>query len=143
MQFHETNMGNQFFNNQLPALTKALQRIANALERPLPAFRLPVDVSPDYMSDLFYGNLEPDQQVDSKHIRQLNKEAVDLQERLRRRLSAEDWELAEALQQRLERRASEETEKAFQIGFRTAMQMVAAGLSVPTETPENGDKNDD
>ncbi|WP_148509874.1 DUF6809 family protein [Hungatella hathewayi] len=143
MQFYETNMGNHFFNKQLPALTDALRRIAAALERPLPALRLPVDVSPDYISDLFYGNLEPDQEVDSKRIRQLNQEAVELQDRLRSRLSSEDWALTEALQQRLERRVSEETEKAFQTGFRTAMQMVAAGLSVPAKTPENGGRNDD
>lgn len=138
MQFYETKMGHQFFGQQLPALTSALQRIATALERPTPILRLPVEMSPEYLSDLFYGNLEPDQQVDSKTIRQNNKAAIALQDQLRERLSADDWTLVEALQQRLEHRASEETEKAFQTGFRTAMRMLAAGLSMPAEEPENG-----
>ena len=32
MQFHETGYGKRFFDGQLPALIKALERIAKALE---------------------------------------------------------------------------------------------------------------
>ena len=31
-QFHETMYGKRFFDSQLPALIKAIERIANALE---------------------------------------------------------------------------------------------------------------
>lgn len=33
LQFHETVYGKNFFNHQLPKLSKALTRIANALEK--------------------------------------------------------------------------------------------------------------
>ncbi|RFZ77599.1 hypothetical protein DS742_17440 [Lacrimispora amygdalina] len=138
MQFYETQMGHQFFNQQLPALTSALQRIAGTLERPVAALRLPVDVPPNYLKDLFYGNLEPDQQLNSTAIRQDTKEVIALQDQLRERLSAEDWALVEALQQRLQYRSTKETEKAFQTGFCTATQMLAAGLSLTADEPENG-----
>ena len=39
----------------------------------------------------------------------------------------------EKLTMKIEQRASEETDAAFQTGFRTAIQMIAAGLSVPAE----------
>lgn len=32
MQFYETNLGNRFFNGQLPALISALKDIAQALK---------------------------------------------------------------------------------------------------------------
>lgn len=32
-QFHETMYGKRFFDSQLPALIKVLERIANALEK--------------------------------------------------------------------------------------------------------------
>ena len=47
MQFYETKMGNQFFNQQLPDLLSALKRIAAVMERPVPAVHLPVQVPPD------------------------------------------------------------------------------------------------
>ena len=37
MNFYETKMGNIFFNSQLPKLISALQDIASALSRPVPA----------------------------------------------------------------------------------------------------------
>lgn len=33
MQFHETRMGNNFFTGQLPQLIKALNRVADAMEK--------------------------------------------------------------------------------------------------------------
>ena len=45
----------------------------------------------------------------------------------------------ETLEQTLDRRSCEEAETAFEVGFQTAMQMVAAGLSIPAETPKKGE----
>lgn len=59
MQFYETKMGHQFFQCQLPALLSALQRIADTLGQPPKAVRLSAEVPADYLSDLYYGNLEP------------------------------------------------------------------------------------
>lgn len=139
MQFYETKIGNQFFTQQLPHLITALQKIAGALERHSPALHLPSHVSPDYLSDLYYGNLEPDQHVYNEAISLYTKEIIDLQSKLRQRLLPEDLELMDTLTQTLDRRSCEEAEKAFEVGFQTAMQMLAAGLSMPAETPKKGE----
>lgn len=143
MQFYETKMGNCFFNRQIPTLLSILERIATALERPAPAFRLPAEMPPEYLSDLYYGNLEPDQQVDNKAIRRYTKELCGMQETLQQRLAAKDFALVEELQRTLDLRCCEETKTAFEVGFRTAMQMVMAGLSVPDENKESGGNTDD
>ena len=139
MQFYETKIGNQFFTQHLPHLITALQKIAVALEQHGPALHLPSQVSSDYLRDLYYGNLEPDQHVYNKAIRRYTKEIIDLQSSLHQRLAPEDLELMETLEQTLDRRSCEEAETAFEVGFQTAMQMMAAGLSIPAETPKKGE----
>ena len=115
MQFYETKIGNQFFTQQLPHLITALQKIAVALEQHGPALHLPSQVSLDYLKDLYYGNLEPDQYVYNEAIRRYTKEIIDLQSSLHQRLAPEDLELMETLEQTL------------------------AGLSIPAETPKKGE----
>ena len=138
MQFYETKIGNQFFTQHLPHLITALQKIAVALEQHGPALHLPSQVSSDYLRDLYYGNLEPDQHVYNEAIRRYTKEIIDLQSSLHQRLAPEDLELMETLEQTLDRRSCE-AETAFEVGFQTAMQMMAAGLSIPAETPKKGE----
>lgn len=139
MQFYETKIGNLFFTQQIPQLITALQKIAVALERPAPVLHMPSPVSPEYLRDLYYGNLEPDQHVYNEAIRLYTKEIIGLQNNLRQRLAPEDLELMEALEQNLDRRSCEEEELAFEIGFQTAIQMVVAGLSVPAEAIKKGE----
>lgn len=130
MQFYETDFGNEFFNAQLPALINALKDIAGALNRPdKPALRLPMEVSPDYLKEFYYGNLEPSEQVMNDAIRQMTREAIEMQEKLREQLSAENWELVTELTSLIDKRSLEECAASFQIGFCTAMQMLAAGLT--------------
>lgn len=139
MQFYETKMGHQFFQVQLPALLSALQRIAAALEQPPKAVRLSEEVPADYLSDLYYGNLEPDKEINNDTIRRCTKEIIRMQEEIKQQLSPDEFAKVEKLMMKIEQRAFEETNTAFQTGFRTAMQMVAAGLSIPAETPERPD----
>lgn len=133
MQFYETKMGHQFFQCQLPALLSALQRIADTLGQPPKAVRLSAEVPADYLSDLYYGNLEPDKQITNEAIRRCTKEIIALQDEIRNRVSPEEFAQLEKLTMKIEQRACEETGAAFQAGFRTAIQMIAAGLSVPAE----------
>lgn len=136
MQFYETHLGSRFFNGQLPELIHALQDIAKSLKYPkTPAVRLPVEVSPDYLTEFYYGNLEPSKKIDSETIRQMTRDAIVVQEKLQNRLSAEDWELVTELNTLIDNRACEESSISFQTGFCIAMQMVAAGLS-GTEIPD-------
>ena len=120
-----------------------MRRIAAALERPSQALHLPAEVPPEYLKDLYYGNLEPDQQVNNQEIRQSTKKLIVLQEKLHQQLSPEDLALVEDLQRQLDLRSCEETASAFQIGFRTAMQMIVAGLSVPAENLDKGEDTND
>lgn len=61
MNFHETKMGNVFFNHQIPELIGALRKIAAALSKPAPAvIQLAETGEPDFLHNLFYGKYEPD-----------------------------------------------------------------------------------
>ena len=103
------------------------------MEQPPKAVRLSAEVPADYLSDLYYGNLEPDKQITNEAIRRCTKEIIALQDEIRNRVSPEEFAQMEKLTMKIEQRASEETDAAFQTGFRTAIQMIAAGLSVPAE----------
>lgn len=130
MQFYETNLGKQFFNKQMPELILVLKDIAEVLRCPqIPAVNLPVEVPPDYLTEFYYGNLELNTKIYNDTIRQFTKDAITVQEKLKNRLSADDWELVSELNTLLDNRSCEETAVSFQTGFCTAMQMVAAGLS--------------
>lgn len=139
MQFYETKMGHQFFQVQLPALLSALQQIAAALEQSPGTVRLSPEVPADYLSDLYYGNLEPDKEINNDVIRRCTKEIIDMQEEIKQQLSPEEFAQVEKLTMKIEQRACEETDAAFQTGFRTAMQMVVAGLSIPAEASKRPD----
>lgn len=130
MQFYETNLGKQFFNKQMPELIHVLKDIADALRYPqTPAVNLPVEVPPDYLTEFYYGNLEPNTKIQNDTIRQSIRDAIAVQKKLKDRLTKEDWELVAELNTLLDNRSCEETAVSFQTGFCTAMQMVAAGLS--------------
>lgn len=130
MQFNETSLDKYFFDSQLPELIHALKDIAESLKcSKTPAVRLPVEVSPDYLTEFYYGNLEPSKKIDSETIRQMTRAAVVVQEKLKSRLSEEDWELVTELNTVIDNRACEESAISFQTGFCIAMQMLAAGLS--------------
>ncbi len=136
MQFYETHLGNRFFNGQLPELIHVLKDIAESLKCPkTPAVRLPVEVSPDYLTEFYYGNLEPSKKIDSETIRRMTRDAIVVQEKLKSRLSEEDWELVTELNTVIDNRACEESAISFRTGFCIAMQMMAAGLS-ETEIPD-------
>lgn len=130
MNFYDTKAGNIFFNVQLPTLIDSLEKIADALDKPAPApIKLPADVPSDYLQELYYGNLDLGMKIDNDEIRQLTRAAIKMQETLKNRLSAEDWELVTQLTTLIDNRACDESAKSFQTGFCTAIQMVTAGLS--------------
>lgn len=143
MNFYETKLGDIFFNTQLPALIEALNTLSETLKKPAaPVIKLPVSVSPDYLTEFYYGNLEPDTKIDSPEIRQHTKNAIKIQETLKQRLSDEDWELVQQLQSVIDARSCDENAKSFQTGFCTAIQMVAAGLAAPCAEDTGGDLNE-
>lgn len=134
MQFHETGMGSRFFQGQLPKLIKALEGIAAALSAPAPVCQVPMEVSPDFLSDLYFGGYDPSAAPESEDQRRCTKKIMAYQENLRSMCGDTVWEQIEEYRSLLDERGSIEREQAFSEGVRIAMRMVAAGLSAPKGT---------
>lgn len=60
MNFHDTQMGRNFFEHQLPQLIEAIQALTAALDRPTQTITLPVSAEADFLHDLFLGDYEPE-----------------------------------------------------------------------------------
>lgn len=133
LQFHETQMGRVFFQGQLPKLIGALERIAAALRSPPPVCRVPLEVSPDFLSDLYYGRYDPSDEPESEKQKQYTKKIMACQASLRAMCSEDVWDQIEDYRTLLNERGLIERERAFSAGVRAAMRMVAAGLSAPEE----------
>lgn len=133
MQFYETQMGKIFFQGQLPKLIGALEGIAAALRSPSSVYQVPLEVSPDFLSKLYYGEYDPSDELESEEQKQCAKKIMACQEALRAVCSETVWEQIENYRSLLDERGSIEREQAFSAGVRIAMRMVAAGLSAPKE----------
>lgn len=136
MQFHETNMGRTFFQGQLPKLIGALEEIAKALRAPAPVCQVPLEISPDFLSELYYGQYDPSGEPVSAAQKQCTQKILSCQKDLRATCSENVWAQIENYRSALDERSTLEREQAFSAGFRTAMRMVAAGLSTPNCTKE-------
>lgn len=134
MQFYETQMGRAFFQGQLPKLIGALEGIAAALRSPPPVYQVPLGVSADFLSDLYYGRYDPSDEPEGEEHKQCTKKIMACQEDLLAVCSETVWEQIEDYRSLLDERGSIEREQAFAAGVRIAMRMVAAGLSSPKET---------
>lgn len=51
MDFYETRMGQEFYTNTVPRITKALEDIAKSLNAPAPVIQLPQDIPKDFLTD--------------------------------------------------------------------------------------------
>ena len=129
MNFHDTKMGHTFFEHQLPQLIKTIQALTAALDKPVQSVALPVEADPEFLSKLYLGEYE------SAPFRQTPEG-----ERITRAVNAAHEELEAALpescheklmqyQDTLTMREGVDLQMAYESGFRTAIQMIAAGLS--------------
>lgn len=134
MNFHETTYGRRFFDAQLPHLIKALERIADGLTHTETAPSQGIAPDSNFLHDLYYGDYEPS----------VFKKQSSRQKELNQAVSAAEAALRDALQQfpasvkafeayqlAVGEQHSAVTEQAFESGYRTAMQMLMAGLSWP------------
>ena len=137
MNFHDTKMGHTFFEHQLPQLIQAIQALTIALDKPVQAVALPVEADPEFMSRLYLGEYE------SAPFRQ-TPEGVEIT----RAVNAAHKDLEAALpescheklmkyQDTLTMREGVDMQMAYESGFRTAVQMIAAGLSRPADAPRD------
>ena len=140
MNFHETKMGSIFFNSQLPQLTRALQEIASALSKPVPAIKLEDTDDPDFLHDLLYcmyeievfGNRAQFSSLDAD-VRQAEADFLAV--------SGQSRELFEQYQQAADRRNDAEIERAFCSGYRAGVHAVLSGISAPQAATQGGTQN--
>lgn len=131
MNFHETRMGHEFFERQLPKLIQSIQALTAALDKPTQAAVLPVDPDPKFLDELYYGNYEPGIFKASPQAGDLAQAIIDARTCLLRSLSREDRERLDLYLDKLEERNADIMRQAFESGYRTAVQMIVAGLSQP------------
>ena len=142
MNFHETICGRRFFDAQLPHLIKALERIADGLTHTETAPSQGIAPDSNFLHDLYYGDYEPSVfKKQDKKQQVLNHTVSAAETALRGELSKTPAALAafEVYQTAAGERNSAVIEQAFESGYRTAMQMLFAGLvSAPPEDHANG-----
>ena len=135
MNLHETAMGQRFFNVQLPALINTLKDIAAALSRPAPsAISFPAD--PRFLTSLYYGEYEADVFKLDKRLTPFNQAVQQKEKALLPLLSNEASIAFEQYQTAVQCRNSAVLEQAYASGYRTAVQMFAAGLGPQPPIPE-------
>ena len=119
MNFHETQMGHEFYGKTVPKIAKALEQIAKSLDKPAPATGLPFacEVPADFLSQLYQGNYDP------------SAEILANETSLRAVVSPDIWEQIDHTFFLMNKRGDGQREQAFAAGYRTAMMMVMAGLS--------------
>ncbi len=133
MNFHETKYGSNFFHVQLPSLIKALERVADSLDRSGTAPQGAVP-DPNFLRDLYYGDYEPSifKEQSSRQM-ELNRAVSAAETILREAMwgSPDTMRAFEAYLIAVGEQQSAVTEQAFESGYKTAMQMLLAGGPVP------------
>ncbi len=140
MDFHETKMGHNFFEHQLPELIKALNHLSSTLSNPVSVSKLPVLPDPKFLHDLYFGRYEPEVFKVQLENRQLNRAVSQARKALAETLTEESEKKLEAYEAALSERNTDLTELAYESGVRAAVQMIMAGLSLPAAPMSGEDK---
>ncbi len=127
MNFYETKAGQIFFQAQLPALIKSLNEISAALTRPAPAI-LPVTPDPHFLTSLYYGDYEADIFKLDERRSPLDLAVKQAENALLPMLSGTAITAFETYQDAVQKRNSAVLEQVYASGYRTAVQMLVAGL---------------
>lgn len=133
MNFYETKAGRIFFEGQLPQLIHALQDIAGALSQTAAPLKLPLEADPKFLDDLYWGRYEPAVFHRHEKTKQLDAAVMDTRSRLQQLLPTEARESYEKYQAALEERTSYLVQQSYESGYRTAVQMILAGLTNPEQ----------
>ena len=129
MSFHDTVMGHRFFEHQLPQLIQSIQSLTTALAKPPQTAILPVEADPEFLSELYFGNFECGvfkQTAEPNELEQAVKRAYNA---LAETLPERNREELEAYLDAAAERNSDNMRRAYESGFRTAVQMIMAGMS--------------
>lgn len=133
MDFHETKMGHEFFERTAPRIAAALEQIAKALNKPAAAIELPsgCEVPVDFLPELYEGNYDPSNEPDTEEASRCSAEILASETALRAVVSPDVWKQIDHTLSLMNKRGDVQREQAFSAGFRSAMMMVAAGLTQP------------
>lgn len=131
MNFYETRMGHAFFERQVPQLIQSIQDLTAAMNRPAQAAVLPVEPDPEFLSELYYGNYEPGIFKQTPEADELNHAVNQAYQALAETLSEQSRECLEAYLDAVANRNTADMKRAYESGFRAAVQMIMAGLSRP------------
>lgn len=140
MNFYETQIGKRFFEGQLPRLIKALEDISEALSRKTEPLPLPVETPDDFLEELYYGNVEIGANSMEGYSHHNAKEIISIQDELQAQLTPEQWTLFQKCTTLMGNRCLDEASRMFQHGYRTAVQLIVAGLQEPGKEEEKQDE---
>ena len=135
MNFHETNMGRRFFDQQLPQLIRALEDIAKAKAQPAPVIRLPESETEDILADLYNVMYIPECHVYREND-PFNRDVHDTQQALLESLSPVQRDLFEKYEEAENRRGDDISKRAYKDGARLAVQVILAGCTSPANDEE-------
>ncbi len=131
MNFHNTKMGHIFFERQLPQLIRSIDALAAALGKPAQPVVLPVEADPEFLSKLYLGEYESAPFQQTPEGAELTRAVNKAHEELEALLPESCHEKLMQYQDTLTMREGVDLQRAYESGFRTAVQMMAAGLSRP------------
>lgn len=138
MNVFETKLGQDFLEYQIPTLNQLLQELVKRPTCLVPP--VPVKANPKILRDFFNGFYQPGEKAAATKTAAYgvqSKELKVLEEQLRGQISHENWLLVERYCHTLVERDGEELEIAFETGFRSATQLLIAGLTAPGEVSPN------
>lgn len=131
MNSHDTKMGHTFFEHQLPQLIRSIDALTAALGRPTQAVSLPVEADPEFLSKLYLGEYESAPFQQTPEVAELTRAVNAAHEELEALLPESCQEKLMKYQDTLTMREGSDLQMAYESGFRTAVQMMVAGLSRP------------
>lgn len=134
MNFHETQMGHIFYEHQLPQLIQAIQALTAALDKPAQAVALPVEADPEFLSKLYLGEYESATFQQTPEGAELTRAVNTAHGELEAALLESCHEKLMQYQDALTMREGVDMQMAYESGFRTAVQMMAAGLAQPVDS---------
>lgn len=131
MNFHDTKMGHSFFERQLPQLIRSIDALAAALGKPVQPVVLPVEADPEFLSKLYLGEYESAPFQQTPEGAELTRAVNKAHEELEALLPESCHEKLMQYQDALTMREGVDLQRAYESGYRTAVQMIVAGLSRP------------
>lgn len=135
MSFYQTPMGRAFFEHHVPQMIQAIQALTVALDKPVQSIALPVEADPEFLSRIYLGEYESAPFQQTPEGEKLTRTVNAAYKELEAALPESCHEKLMKYQDTLTMREGVDLQMAYESGFRTAVQMIVAGLSRPAAAP--------